>query len=69
MRSMKPAAFKWRHFHDEVIHQYVRWDCKYGISYRDLEEMMAERGLEIDHVNDYSSRQRLQEWETQGRSR
>ncbi len=25
--------------------QCVRWYCKYGISYRDLEEMMSERGL------------------------
>ena len=50
MRSMKPAAFKWRHFHGEVILQCVRWYCKYGISYRDLEEMISERGLEIDHT-------------------
>ncbi|WP_435890928.1 hypothetical protein [Legionella longbeachae] len=53
MRSTKPAAFKWRHFHGEVILQCVRWYCKYGISYRDLEEMMAERGLEIDHTTLY----------------
>jgi len=33
--------------------QCVRWYCKYGISYRDLEEMMAERGLEIDHTTMY----------------
>ncbi len=26
-----------------------RWYCKYGISYRDLEEMMSERGLKLDH--------------------
>lgn len=31
----------------------VRWYCKYGISYRDLEEMMLERGLEIDHTTLY----------------
>jgi len=28
----------------------VRWYCKYGISYRDLEEMMLERGVEVDHT-------------------
>lgn len=50
MRSTRPAALKWRHFHGEVILQCVRWYCKYGISYRYLEEMMAERGLEIDHT-------------------
>jgi transposase, IS6 family len=27
--------------------QCVRWYCKYGISYRDLEEMMTERGLQL----------------------
>ncbi|ARB92655.1 IS6 family transposase [Legionella longbeachae] len=53
MRSTKPAAFKWRHFHGEVILQCVRWYCKYGISYRDLEEMMSERGFEIDHTTLY----------------
>ena len=42
-----------RHFHGEVILQWVRWYCKYGISYRDLEEMMAERGLSIDHTTLY----------------
>jgi IS6 family transposase len=47
MRSTQPASFKWRHFHGEVILQCVRWYCKYGISYRDLEEMMVERGVEI----------------------
>ena len=26
----------------------VRWYCKYGISYRDLSEMMQERGVEVD---------------------
>lgn len=31
----------------------VRWHCKYGISYRDLEEMMVARGLEIDHATVY----------------
>lgn len=53
MRSRKPIAFKWRHFHGEVILQCARWYCKYGISYRDLEEMMKERGLDIDHTTFY----------------
>ena len=53
MANYQPTAFKWRHFHGEVIMQCVRWYCKYGISYRDLEEMMAERGLEIDHTTVY----------------
>ncbi len=53
MRSTKPIAFKWRHFHSEVILQCVRWYCKYGISYRDLEEMMKERGFELDNTTLY----------------
>ena len=53
MKKYQPLDFKWRHFHGEVIMQCVRWYCKYGISYRDLEEMMAERGLTIDHTTIY----------------
>ena len=53
MAQYQPTDFKWRHFHGEVIMQCVRWYCKYGLSYRDLEEMMAERGLSIDHTTVY----------------
>ena len=42
--------FKWRHYRGEIILGCVRWYCKYGISYRDLEEMMLERGVEVDHT-------------------
>ena len=35
--------FKWKHFRGEIILGCVHWYCKYGISYRDIEEMMAER--------------------------
>ena len=31
----------------------VRWYCKYGISYGDLEEMMGERGVGVDHTTLY----------------
>ena len=47
------SEFKWRHFSGEIILQCVRWYCKYGISYRDLEEMMAERGIPVDHTTLY----------------
>jgi transposase-like protein len=43
-------AFKLRRFHALVILQCVRWYCKYTISYRQLEEMMAERGVAVDHT-------------------
>ncbi|MBE9098351.1 IS6 family transposase [Vacuolonema iberomarrocanum] len=44
-----PVLFKWKHFQPEIILLNVRWYCRYALSYRDLEEMMAERGLSVDH--------------------
>ena len=41
--------FKWRHFRGELILWAVRWYCSYGISYRELEEMLKERGFNVDH--------------------
>jgi len=48
---MKHASspFKWRHFEPELILLCVRWYCRYQLSYRDVEEMMQERGLKVDH--------------------
>ncbi|HEY0378389.1 MAG TPA: IS6 family transposase [Pyrinomonadaceae bacterium] len=43
------SPFKWRHFKPTIILLCVRWYCRYQISYRDLEEMMRERGLSVDH--------------------
>ena len=31
----------------------VRWYCRYGVSYRDLEEMLSERGVPVDHTTIY----------------
>ncbi len=45
--------FKWRHFRGEIILWGVRWYCKYGISYRNLEEMLEERGVSVDHTTLY----------------
>ena len=47
------GAFKWRHFQGEIILWAVRWYCKYGISYRELEEMLGERGVDVDHTTIY----------------
>jgi hypothetical protein len=41
--------FHGRHFQGEIILWAVRWYCKYGISYRELQEMLAERGVNVDH--------------------
>src|SRR3546814_20960344 len=45
--------FKWRHFQGDVILWAVRWYCRYPISYRDLEEMLAERGISVAHTTIY----------------
>ena len=45
--------FKWRHFEAEIILLCVRWYLRYSLSYRDLEEMMQERGLQVDHTTIY----------------
>jgi IS6 family transposase len=37
-------------FPPEVILLAVRWYLRYGLSYRDVEELLAERGVEVDHV-------------------
>jgi transposase, IS6 family len=47
------SDFKWRHFEGEIILWAVRWYCRYGISYRDLEQMMGERGVCVDHSTIY----------------
>jgi hypothetical protein len=47
------TPFKWRHFQAEIILLCVRWYLRYPLSYRDLEEMMLERGLHIDHTTIY----------------
>ena len=41
--------FKWRHYESEIILTCVRWYLRYALSYRDMEEMMTERGLSVDH--------------------
>jgi IS6 family transposase len=42
-------SFKGRHFEKAVILQAVRWYLSYALSYRDVEELLAERGVNVDH--------------------
>jgi transposase-like protein len=42
--------FKGRHFDRSVILLCVRWYLAYSLSLRDLEEMMSERGISVDHT-------------------
>ena len=37
-------------FPPEVITLAVRWYLRFGLSYRDVEELLAERGVEVDHT-------------------
>ena len=48
MNSKQP--FKWKHYQGDVILLCVRWYLKYALSYRNLEEIMCERGLSVDHT-------------------
>src|SRR5215467_12567096 len=50
MRRERPALFKRRHFEAEIIVLCVRWYLRYPLSFRQLEEIMAERNLSVDHV-------------------
>ena len=41
--------FSGRHFPKDVILTAVRWYLRYNLSYRDVEELLAERGIVVDH--------------------
>ena len=43
------SSFKWRHYEPTIILLCVRWYCRYQLSYRDVEEMLRERGLDMDY--------------------
>ena len=47
MNSKEP--FQWQHFKKEIILLNLRWYFRYPDRYRNLEEMMLERGLKVDH--------------------
>ena len=57
--TVPSSAFKGFRFPPEVIVLAVRWYLRYGLSYRDVEELLAERGIEVDHVTVYGWVQRL----------
>ena len=44
------VSFKGAHFPKDVILHAVFFYLRYGVSYRDLEEIMAERGVTVDHA-------------------
>jgi transposase, IS6 family len=66
MRSRRPcpapvprSAFAGFRFPPDVIVVAVRWYLRLGLSYRDVEELLAERGVEVDHVSVYRWVQRF----------
>jgi len=52
-RAAPRSAFAGYRFPPEVITLAVRWYLRFGLSYRDVEELLAERGIEVDHVTVY----------------
>src|SRR5689334_4696090 len=46
----RPAIFKWRQTEPQLILCAVRWYLRSSLSLRDVEELLKERGLEIDHT-------------------
>ena len=54
-----PSGFTGFRFPPEVILSVVRWYLRYGWSYRDLEGLLAERGIGVDHVTLYRWVQRF----------
>jgi len=57
--GVERSAFAGFRFPPEVITVAVRWYRRYGLSYRDVEELLAERGVEVDHVTIYRWVQRF----------
>jgi len=55
----RSSAFAGYRFPPEVITLAVRWFLRFGLSYRDVEELLAERGTEVDHVTIYRWVQRF----------
>jgi transposase-like protein len=53
------SAFAGFRFPPDVIVLAVRWYIRFGLSYRDVEELLAERGVEVDHVTVYRWVQRF----------
>lgn len=47
---MSDSIFKGRHYPPEIILWAVRWYCRYPLAYRMLEEMLKERGVNLDHA-------------------
>jgi hypothetical protein len=50
LQLLRGSAFAGFRFPPDVIVLAVRWYLRFGLSYRDVEELLAERGIDVDHV-------------------
>jgi IS6 family transposase len=57
--SVSRSSFAGFRFPPDVITLAVRWYLRYGLSYQDVEELLAERGITVDHVSVYRWVQRF----------
>src|SRR3954454_11434914 len=53
LTNRQSKLFKYRHYQADIILLCLRWYLRYSLTYRDLEEMMTERGLSVDHTTIY----------------
>ena len=63
------GSFKGRQFTAEVILWAVRWYLMFPISYRDLELMLADRGVEVDHTTISAGSRLMRRRSTSGSAR
>src|SRR5512135_2819319 len=58
-RPLPRSEFAGFRYPPEIIAVAVRWYLRYSLSYRDVEELLAERGIDVDHVTIYRGVQRF----------
>jgi hypothetical protein len=61
------SGFAGFRFPPEVIMMAVRWYLRYGLSYRDVEELLAERGITVDQLTPYPYGAPNARWRSPGR--
>jgi transposase-like protein len=57
--SPQASAFAGFRFPPEVIVVAIRWYLRFNVSYRDVEELLVERGVEVDHVSVWPATRRV----------
>jgi hypothetical protein len=57
--AVPSSGFAGFRFPPEIIVLAVRWYLRFGLSYRDVEELLSERGIEVDHVTVFRRVQRF----------